>query len=58
MLIQILINIQYLHNVEFSFDFKVLKKFEKSLVRFPPSNKKILNSKFALTRLARFAIRF
>ena len=39
-LIQILINVQYLH-VAFSFDFKVLKRFErsKSLMRFPPSNK-------------------
>ena len=36
MLIQILINVQYLH-VAFSFDFKVLKRFEwsKSLMRFP-----------------------
>ena len=58
MLIQILINVQYLH-VVFSFNFKVFKRFEWSksfLVRFPPFNKKIFLAKFPMVFLPLQAI--
>ena len=58
MLIQILFNVQYLHAV-FSFNFKVLKRFEWSksfLVRFPPSNKTFFLAKFPMVLLPHYAI--
>ena len=58
MLIQILINGQYLH-VVFSFNFKVLKKLEWSksfLVRFQPSNKTFFLAKFPMVLLPLYAI--
>ena len=58
MLIQILINVQHFH-IAFSFNFKVLKRFEWSksfLVRFTPSNKKIFPANFPWPSFPYYAI--
>ena len=54
MLILILIDVQYLHNLVCSFE-KRLKCSKSLLVRFPPLNKKVLPAKFPIPILREFS---
>ena len=54
MLILILIDVQYLPNLVFSYIWKRLKCSKSLLVRFPPLNKKIPPAKFPIHLLREF----